>query len=132
MISYLPLSYLTSHAGHLDELPRRGHRSDRHFDQRRHVAPLERPPKREAQLLRIARALGPGAEALGVKHEIRIAEIACDHPVAVLLLLDPPHIAEGAVVEHDDCERDVVAHGGGELVRGEEKAAVARDRYHRH
>ena len=49
-----------------------------------------------------------------VAHEIRIGEIARDQPVAVVLLLDAAHVAESAVVEHDDGERNAVAHGGGE------------------
>ena len=45
-------------ARHVDELPGRGHRSDRHLDQRRPIAALEGAFERRAQLLRIARALG--------------------------------------------------------------------------
>ena len=48
------------------------------------------------------------------------------------LLLDAPHIAEGAVGEHHGDQRNAVAHGGGEFVAGVEEAAVAADREHRH
>src|SRR5271166_2041821 len=132
MISYLAHLSMTSDARHLDKFPRRGHLSDRHLDQCRNIASLERTSERNAQLLRVAGALGFGTEALRIAHEIGIAEIACDYPVAILLLLDPPHIAEGAVVEYDDCERNAVMHGCRQLIGGKEKAAVPRDRHHRH
>src|SRR5262249_16120365 len=76
--------------------------------------------------------LSLGSEAFCVAHEIGIGEIARNQPVAVLLLLGAPHVAEGTIVEHDGGQRYAMAHSGGKLVRGEEKAAVARDRKHRH
>src|SRR5262249_57615902 len=79
-----------------------------------------------------ASTLGLGAEAFRIAHEIGIGEIARDHPVAVLLLLSSPHITEGTIVEHDDGQRNAMVHSGRKLIRGEEKAAVARDRQHRH
>ena len=121
------ISSHSAHRRHLDELPGRGHRAHRHFDQRGHIAPLECAVERKPQLLRTARALGLGAEALGVFHKVRVGEIAGDQPVAVLLLLDAPHIAESAVVEHDGRERNAMAHRGGKLVRSKEKAAIPRD-----
>ncbi len=78
-----------------------------------------------------ARSAG-GAEAFGESDEIGIGEVAGDQPVAEALLLDAPHIAEGAVGEHDGDERDAVAHRGRHLVAGEHEAAVAADRHHRH
>ena len=95
---------------------------------RRLNARLQRRP----QLLRTARTLGFGAEALRIAHEIGIGEIAGDQAIAELLLLDAPHVAEGAVVEHDDGQRDAMADSGGKLVGSEEKPAVTRDREHRH
>src|SRR5258708_1549011 len=74
---------------------------DRHLDQRWSIAALEGALERCPQLLRSARTFGLGAEALRIAHEVGIGEIARDQPVAVLLLLDAPHIAEGAIVEHD-------------------------------
>src|SRR5450759_1136870 len=47
-------------------------------------------------------------------------------------LLDAAHIAEGAIREDYRHQRNTVAHGGGELVTGVEKAAVAVDREYRH
>src|SRR3984893_2564895 len=117
-----------AHARHKDELPRRWHCGDRHLDQRRSIAALEGALERCPQLLWRSRTFGLGAEALRIAHEIGIGEIARDQPVAELLLLDPPHIAESAIVEHDDGQRDPMVHGGGKLVRRDEKAAVARDR----
>ena len=79
-----------------------------------------------------SRARRPAAPKLSAYlHEIRIGEVAGNQPIAELLLLDAPHIAESAVGEHDRHQRDAVAHGGGELVAGVEKSAVAVDREHR-
>ena len=44
------------------------------------------------------------------------------------LLLQELHIAEGAIVEDDDHDRQVVLHGGGEFLHLVHEAAVARDR----
>src|SRR6516165_12313060 len=117
-----------THARHKDELPGRRHCGDRHLDQRRSIAALERALKRRPQLLWSSRPLGLRAEALRIAHEIGIGEVVRDKPIAELLLLDPPHVAEGAIVEHDDGQGNAMADGGGKLVRGEETATVARDR----
>src|SRR5262249_60101054 len=105
-----------AHARHMDEFPGRGHLRDRHFDQGRPVAPLERAFERRPQFLWTARTLGLGAEALRITHEIGIGEIAGDEAIAELLLLGAPHVAEGAVVEHDGGQWDAMADGGGKLV----------------
>ena len=52
------------------------------------------------------RAPAGGAEAFGVFDEIGVGEVGSDQPVAELLLLDAPHIAEGAVGEHNRDQRN--------------------------
>ena len=55
------------------------------------------------------------AEALGEFDEVRVGQVAGDQPVAVLLLLDAAHVAERAIVEHHDDNRQLVAHRGGQF-----------------
>ena len=73
-----------------------------------------------------------GAEASGKGDEIGIGQVAADQPIAVAFLLNAPHIAESAVVEHDGDQRNAVAHRRGKLCRGEKEAAIARNRHDRH
>src|SRR5262245_6316006 len=109
-------SSATAHARHVDEFPGRRHLRNGDFNQRRPVAALERALERRPQLLWIAGTLGLGAKALCIAHEIGIGEIAGDHAVAELLLLRAPHIAEGAVIEHDHGQRNAMVDRGGKLV----------------
>ena len=88
--------------------------------------------KRLAQFVRALGAHGRGAKAFGKFDEIRIGEVARDQPVAVTLLLDTTHIAEGAVIEKHRHQRNAVAHGGRHFRRREQEAAIAGDRQHRH
>src|SRR5258707_867291 len=78
----------------------------------------------EARHLRDAKPRGIGAFA----HEIGVGEIAGDHWVAQLLLLSAPHLPEGPIVKHDHAQRNAMMDCGRKLVRGEEKAALTRDR----
>src|SRR6185312_13539257 len=121
-----------AHARQRDVFPRARNRPDRHLDERRRIATAERALERRAQRLRRLRPLGRGAEALGETHEIRIGEVAGDHSFAIEFLLDPTHVAEPAVVEHDGGERNAMLDGARKLVRREHEAAVAVDRQDRH
>src|SRR5262245_36094580 len=55
--------------------PGRGERADRNVDQGRAVAPGKGPPEGCAKLLRVAGALGCGAEALRELDEIGVGEV---------------------------------------------------------
>src|SRR5262249_44833172 len=70
-------------------------------------------------------------EAFGEAHEIRVAEVAGDDPVAEAFLLIAPHIAKGTVIEDYDRERDAVVNSRRHLGRREHESAVTRDRDHR-
>ena len=85
---------------------------------------------RSSSGLRARRPAAPKLSAYLTKSGL--ARSRGDQPVAEVLLLDAPHIAEGAVGEHDRDQRNAVAHGGGEFVAGVQEAAVAVDREHRH
>src|SRR5262245_12762965 len=82
-----------------DELPGRGQRGNRNLDQAGAVTAPERAFEGGPQLGRVTGALGRRPEALGEAHEIRVAEVAGDDPVAEAFLLVAPHIAKGAIVE---------------------------------
>src|SRR5258705_13751204 len=98
--TYGPTTLRASDLRHVDEPPGVRHVAARHLDQRRLVAG-ERQFARLAQRLRAGDPLARDAEAVGQPHEIRIDEVAADHPVAVVLALHVADIAVGAVVEHD-------------------------------
>src|SRR5581483_12019722 len=74
-------------AAHVDELPGRGQRADRHLDQRR-LARGEGLAQRRAEVLWRARPAAGGAEALRVFDEIGIGKVRGDQPIAEALLLD--------------------------------------------
>ena len=67
-----------------------------------------------------------------IAHEIGIGEVARDHPVAVLLLLDAPHIAECTVVEHHDGQRMRWRMAVASSFEVKRKPPSPRDRQHRH
>src|SRR5215472_13331652 len=110
-----------------DELPGRGEGANRHLDQGRYVAPLERAVKRGPELARSAGALGGGSKAFRKAHEVRIGKVARDQPVAVALLLVAAHVAEGTIGKDDRGQGNPVADRGSKLVRREHEAAVARN-----
>src|SRR6516225_9048989 len=93
---------------HMDERPGARHLADRHLDQTG-LARAQRFLERRAQLLRAAHPRRGDAEAFGEPREIGICEVARDHAVAMLLLLDAPHIAIGVVVEDDEGHWDAMA-----------------------
>ena len=120
----------SAHARHVDEFPRARQRPDRHLNQGRLTGgqnwALSAAPSSAG-----LRARRPAAPKLSAYCEVRIGQIRGDQPVAEALLLDAPHIAEGAVVEHHGDQRNAVADRCGKLVAGIEEAAVAADREHR-
>ena len=73
------------------------------------VGPSRRlKPRRKAARSSCGRfdALGGGAEALGEFHEIGIGEVARDQCGCHTIPAGSPHVAEGAVVEHDADQRN--------------------------
>ena len=119
------------HLGHMDEFPRRRHRTHRHLDQGWAVPAGKSAPERRAKAVRVSCAFGCRTETFGKANEIRIGEVASDQPIAVLQLLDLPYIAKRAVGENHRDKRDAMANGGCKLVRREHEAAVAADRHDR-
>src|SRR5687768_9993855 len=101
---------LLSYPAHQNELPGARHWANRHVDQGWAVAARKTAPQRAAQFRRRPHALSRRAEAFPELDEVRVGEIARDQAVAVILLLDAPHIAERAVREHDCDQRNTVAH----------------------
>src|SRR4029077_12883367 len=123
---------LAANPVHENEVPGAWQWANRHFDDARGIAPRQGAPQRAAQVFGRVRARRFGAKASGKGDEIGIGEVAAYQPIAVTFLLNAPHIAEGAVVEHDGDQRNTVAYRRGKLCRGEKEAAIARNRYDRH
>src|SRR5437868_5672363 len=125
LLATLLAALLATNLFHEDEFPGARQRPDRHFDDARAVAPRQGAPQWDAQLFGRVGARRFGAEASGKGDEIGIGQVAADQPIAIAFLLNAPHIAESAVVEHDGDQRNAVAHRRGKLWRGEKEAAVA-------
>src|ERR1700681_4858572 len=95
-----------AHPWQPDKFPGRRQRPERHLDQGRAIAALERAGERGGKLRRIAGTLGGGPKALREPHEIGIGKVAGDEAVAVALLLVAADIPESAVGEDDGGQRD--------------------------
>ena len=108
--------------------PRAGHFTHWHFDDGWHIRSGKAGAQGRAHL-----GLRGGADALGTKRlghfdKIWVAQVAGNHPVAVILLLHAPHVAISIVIKDQGHRGDLVLHGGGQLLHGEHKAAIPRYR----
>ena len=82
------------------------------------------------ELLAVDRLERSDAEGLRELDEVGVVQVRGDEPVAVALLLDALHVAEGAVVEHDDHDGEIVPCRGREFADLIHEAAVAGDGQH--
>src|SRR5580704_3406652 len=114
----------TAHLRHVEELPGARKGADWNFDQCRTVATRECPAQRPPQFFGTAGALGFGAKTPTERDKVRIGQVAADKAVAEALLLDAPHVAEGAVVKHDRDQWNAVAHRSRHLGGSEHEAAI--------
>ncbi len=118
-----------AHTRQQDHVPWARHLAHRHMHKTRRVR-RERLAQRVLQHLRRRRAPGAHSEALCECNEIWVGQVAGDQPVAVLLALDAPHIAERAVVEYHRYDRQLVSHRRCQLLRLVHESAIAGDRNH--
>ena len=122
-----------AHPRHVDELPGGRHGADRHLDQRRTVAVREAAPQ-------CAPAVPPGSvarSAAAPKLSAKRTKSGLARSQAISRL---PYcsswmrrtLPKAPSLNSDRHQRNAVAHRGRQLVRREQKAAVAGDRQHRH
>src|SRR5512147_1726075 len=89
-----------------------------------------RAPHRAADILRL-HTYAVRAERLAELDEIRVLELRADMASAEYAILEFSDRTEGVVVEHQHGEVQVERARGGELLHGEQEAAIAADRHHR-
>src|ERR1700722_2360958 len=104
----------------MQESPRRrlAPRLPRYLDQRRPASNYG-TSQGCAQLGLVHRARGGNTKALGKFHEIRIVQLSPDDMPAEAGLLIAQHIAEAAVVEHQDDDPDAVLGRRGQFLNAE-------------
>ena len=97
--------------------------------------------RRQARLLRGGEGRGEiggvldlhaeATEGFGVGDEVRVLQRGRDHAARIIaLLVHADGAVEPVVMDHDD-HRQLVLHGGGEILPGHHEVAVAGDADHR-